>query len=223
MLLELKLKIIGGKHAGRELTVGTPTYLIGRDEVCNLRPSSEVVSRRHCQLSVDANGVRIEDFKSSNGTFVNGDRVVGERMLTPGDQVKVGPLEFQVLFIAPAALPTADGPASQLAAPPDKAEADIMHWLTGAPGDKPLSTKPAESAAGPAARITDTGSAKLDGTQFDFWPESAAAAEQAVPKTKAVSPPKMNSAAGKQPDPNDANNSRDAAIVAIDNFRNRKK
>lgn len=73
----------------RDITV------IGRREDCDLRIPLTEVSRKHCRLVKDANGLRLEDLGSSNGTFHNGNRVQ-ESMVEPGDRVQVGP----VLFIA---------------------------------------------------------------------------------------------------------------------------
>lgn len=73
----------------RDITV------IGRREDCDLRIPLTEVSRKHCRLVKDVNGLRLEDLGSSNGTFHNGNRVQ-EIMVEPGDRVQVGP----VLFIA---------------------------------------------------------------------------------------------------------------------------
>jgi predicted component of type VI protein secretion system len=43
----------------------------------------------------------IRDFGSKNGTVVNGQRIVGERELKPGDRLTIGPLEFEVVLPTP--------------------------------------------------------------------------------------------------------------------------
>jgi pSer/pThr/pTyr-binding forkhead associated (FHA) protein/S1-C subfamily serine protease len=56
-------------------------------------PKDDVVSRRHAVLRVRSNGslsFAIEDFNSSNGTFVNGERISGEVELLPEDTVEFG-------------------------------------------------------------------------------------------------------------------------------------
>ncbi|MDE5831611.1 MAG: FHA domain-containing protein [Desulfovibrio sp.] len=45
------------------------------------------VSRRHCRLSQTAEGWKIEDLGSVNGTWINGRRICGPALLTDGDQV----------------------------------------------------------------------------------------------------------------------------------------
>lgn len=52
--------------------------------------SDRRVSRLHAVLERYATGWCIRDMESSNGTFVNGRRVWGERPLRPGDEVQVG-------------------------------------------------------------------------------------------------------------------------------------
>lgn len=70
-------------HDGERLTVG-------RDpDVCDVTLLDAAASRQHCIVSMQGGAVRIEDADSSNGTFVNGERVEGSD-LRPGDRVRVG-------------------------------------------------------------------------------------------------------------------------------------
>jgi pSer/pThr/pTyr-binding forkhead associated (FHA) protein len=48
------------------------------------------VSRRHAQISRQDDGYMIEDLNSTNGTFINAQRVVGAVPLTPGDLIELG-------------------------------------------------------------------------------------------------------------------------------------
>ena len=73
-----------------------PVFRIGRGEDCQLRPRSEMISRRHCEILVEEGATKVRDLGSRNGTFVNGERVKGERQLKTGDRLKMGPLEFEV-------------------------------------------------------------------------------------------------------------------------------
>ena len=55
------------------------------------------ISRRHARLVRGASGeLTVEDLGSSNGTFVNGDRLEGERTLQVGDVVRMGTTVLQV-------------------------------------------------------------------------------------------------------------------------------
>jgi predicted component of type VI protein secretion system len=73
----------------RDLTV------IGRREDCDLRIPLGDVSRKHCRVVRSGDTISLEDLGSSNGTFVNGQRIT-ETVLAPGDTVQVGPVVFCV-------------------------------------------------------------------------------------------------------------------------------
>jgi pSer/pThr/pTyr-binding forkhead associated (FHA) protein len=94
--MDLKLKVIEGKNAGQEIPVHGKKFFIGRAEDCNLRPGSELISRHHCVLLVEDGYIAVRDFGSKNGTYVNRERVVGERELKAGDQLTIGPLQFEI-------------------------------------------------------------------------------------------------------------------------------
>lgn len=94
--MDVKLIVSAGKNAGQALSVAGPKFFIGRSEECQLRPHSDQVSRHHCVILVDEGYVGIRDFGSKNGTFVNGSRVKMEQELRNGDQLQIGPLEFEV-------------------------------------------------------------------------------------------------------------------------------
>ena len=97
-MLNAELRVISGKQAGSLIPLSSGRFLIGREEDCHLRPGNDLVSRHHCVFKTDEFSLRIRDLGSTNGTFVNGERLRGEIMLNTGDQVKVGTLEFEVLI-----------------------------------------------------------------------------------------------------------------------------
>ncbi len=94
--MDVKLVVIGGKHPGQEIAVPGPEFIVGRAPECKLRPNSDMVSRRHCMISVAAGKATIRDLGSRNGTLVNGHKIAAEHELRTGDKIKVGPLEFEV-------------------------------------------------------------------------------------------------------------------------------
>src|SRR5262249_15881764 len=55
------------------------------------------VSRHHCVFTVDDFTVRLRDLGSTNGTFVNGERIQGQVVLKAGDHVVVGKLSFEMV------------------------------------------------------------------------------------------------------------------------------
>lgn len=95
-MLQAELKVISGKQEGAMIPLPLGKFLIGREEDCHLRPNSDLVSRHHCVFSTDEYSLRVRDLGSTNGTFVNGERLRGAVMLNSGDRVSVGKLEFEV-------------------------------------------------------------------------------------------------------------------------------
>ena len=66
------------------------TFIIGRDASNHIVLNDKLVSRQHAKLTVsDIGQVAIKDLGSSNGTFVNGNRIT-ESILKTGDIVKCG-------------------------------------------------------------------------------------------------------------------------------------
>ena len=96
--MQVRLKVLCGAHAGKEIRVPVPRFLVGRGEQCHLRPASDVVSRQHCAVIIEEQRVLLQDFGSKNGTYVNGERIEGSIVLQPGDHLQVGPLHFEVLI-----------------------------------------------------------------------------------------------------------------------------
>jgi pSer/pThr/pTyr-binding forkhead associated (FHA) protein len=69
---------------------------IGRSTGAELMLDAPLVSRLHCQLSADAEAIRVTDLGSTNGTFVNGARITSATVHA-GDRLKVGRVELVIL------------------------------------------------------------------------------------------------------------------------------
>lgn len=89
--------------------LGQGNVSVGRasDNQLDLSWDAEV-GRLHCALVPYESGWTVRDLGSRNGTFVNGERIVGERALRPGDEVRVGRtrLFFRGADVRPEASPT---------------------------------------------------------------------------------------------------------------------
>jgi pSer/pThr/pTyr-binding forkhead associated (FHA) protein len=95
----MKMKLVlnaSDVQSRREVLVGAFPYFIGRDLKCQLRPASLIVSHRHCVILERAGRVFVEDLRSTNGTCVNGERLINAKELREGDRLTVGPLAFQI-------------------------------------------------------------------------------------------------------------------------------
>ena len=68
--------------------------VIGRRDDCDLRIPLPMVSRRHCQLSLNKTAVELRDLGSRVGTFVNDKRVDDQTTVKAGDYIRIGPLTF---------------------------------------------------------------------------------------------------------------------------------
>ncbi|MFG2890849.1 DUF1707 and FHA domain-containing protein [Streptomyces sp. Pv4-95] len=68
--------------------------LIGRAPGVGLRLNHETVSRAHAELRSAGNGWLLRDLGSTNGTCVNGRRVVGEVPVGPGDHISFGRVDY---------------------------------------------------------------------------------------------------------------------------------
>jgi pSer/pThr/pTyr-binding forkhead associated (FHA) protein len=88
----------GGELHGRVFQIRAGTQVIGRHPDCELRIDDASVSRRHAVVIRDRNAVSIEDRGSTNGTSVNGERLVeSRRSLRSGDLVRIGGIDLVYL------------------------------------------------------------------------------------------------------------------------------
>ncbi|MCG8555258.1 MAG: DUF4388 domain-containing protein, partial [Proteobacteria bacterium] len=84
------LKFISGKYQGGEFALPAEgEIIVGRSSDQNMVLVEDMVSRRHARISVEGGDVFIRDLKSTNGTFVNGERI-SEAKLSEGDRVLIG-------------------------------------------------------------------------------------------------------------------------------------
>jgi len=68
---------------------------VGRAPRADFVVDVPLVSRLHCRLTLQTDGLLVEDLESTNGTFVNGERVT-RLLLRSGDALRVGRMEFAV-------------------------------------------------------------------------------------------------------------------------------
>jgi len=68
---------------------------VGRARRADFIVDAALVSRLHCRLTLDDAGLGVEDLGSTNGTWVNGNKI-GRAPLAAGDKLKVGRVEFAV-------------------------------------------------------------------------------------------------------------------------------
>jgi predicted component of type VI protein secretion system len=100
--------LIDDGRSRREIALGDGVLRVGRGAAGNdVRLEERNVSRHHARFSCRDGAVEVEDLGSRLGTFVNGERLAGPRLLAPGDRVRIGDFELEL----------ARGPTEPAAAP----------------------------------------------------------------------------------------------------------
>jgi pSer/pThr/pTyr-binding forkhead associated (FHA) protein len=99
--MQIQMRVVRGKPLGHAMRFAEGEFVFGRGPECHVRPNSEIISRQHCLLRVTENAVHIRDLGSTNGTLVNGTRILEELPLQDGDVLELGPLVLQLVLPRP--------------------------------------------------------------------------------------------------------------------------
>jgi len=91
--MDVNLILFKKDGSQKAFSVASDTTIIGRRHDCDLCIPLMVVSKRHCQLNLNKEAVKIRDLDSRNGTFLNGKRI-DETTVQAGDYIRIGPLTF---------------------------------------------------------------------------------------------------------------------------------
>ena len=100
MIVKLFLNI--GEPPGTVAPIQQGYFMLGRHGECQIRPKSSSVSRRHCLILHNEDGVGVLDLESTAGTYVNNVRLTPKkwRVLHHGDEVRCGKVLFKVAIAA---------------------------------------------------------------------------------------------------------------------------
>lgn len=115
---QFQLIMRSGPTPGAAFALEGDQMTIGRDSTNEITINDAEVSRRHARLTFQGGKYVLEDLGSTNGTFVNGQRLAGPRVLKAGEVVSFGEqivLVFEVSTFDPAA--TVASPRAAVAVP----------------------------------------------------------------------------------------------------------
>ena len=90
------LVILQGPDPGRQFSLDHATAVIGRQPDTAVYLESLAVSRQHAQIISQNGECFVEDLGSSNGTFVNGQRIRSQAVLHSGDELGIDVFHFVV-------------------------------------------------------------------------------------------------------------------------------
>ena len=108
--MTIELRIVSGARAGQRTRFEKSLVTIGRHPLSDLQfdPEADLdVSTRHAELRETDGAWTVADQQSTNGTFVNGERIAGQRRLVTGDTLGLGERgpRLEVLIAAEATAP----------------------------------------------------------------------------------------------------------------------
>ena len=69
---------------------------LGRDEECEITISDSFTSHRHARIFLQENTLYLEDLTSTNGTFVNGEKIEKPHLLEQRDRIQIGNTVLEV-------------------------------------------------------------------------------------------------------------------------------
>ncbi len=95
--MQARLALVSPAAAAREFKISLPTT-IGRSRDAKLKLVHGQVSRLHCEIFERDGLLYVRDLGSTNGTFVNDERVTDDLLLPPGGSLMLGTVELRALY-----------------------------------------------------------------------------------------------------------------------------
>ena len=142
-----------GANPGQIFPLDQTEMYIGRDLSCEIVINDSEVSRRHSKIYIFGQSFVIEDLGSTNGTFVNGQRITGPHTLIPGEIVALGDsssLQFEVAMEDPDATRVGVSSPTSVGEQPFQ-QAPYQQVSSPPPPQQPFSTPPAYSGQVPSS------------------------------------------------------------------------
>lgn len=150
MAAQFQLIMRTGPAPGTTYSLEGEQITIGRDSSNAISINDAEVSRRHARLTLQGGKYVLEDFGSTNGTFVNGQRITGQRVLKAGDVLSLGEgisLVFESSTFDPAATVATPRPAVVSRPGPAPAPPPAVPAVVGQVPAGPLPAAPAKKSS----------------------------------------------------------------------------
>lgn len=97
-----KLVVLSAGMTGRTQELKVDKTTVGRLEDNTFQIAEASVSSHHCEVLLRGSDVVVRDLNSTNGTFINGEKVT-EKAIKPGQILRLGQVELRLETDAPAA------------------------------------------------------------------------------------------------------------------------
>lgn len=122
------LQLLRGGEIGLQYPLDDEQLVLGRHPSCEIVLQSGVVSRRHAQILENHGTFYIEDLRSRNGTFVNGNQISGRQELKEGDEIRLCDVVLAFQYNSSAVIPILDDESStNVAATLEVSKSDVIY------------------------------------------------------------------------------------------------
>lgn len=124
-----KLVVQSPEQKGRSYELKVDKTTIGRVDDNTFQLAEASVSSHHCEVLLRGNEVFIKDLNSTNGTFINNEKIT-ESVLKPGQTLRLGQIELSLETgdapAAPASAPAAPAPATTPGGPKKQVDQTVV-------------------------------------------------------------------------------------------------
>jgi len=171
----IRLSVSEQGASPRLVTFDKPHVHVGRANDCELCLGGKGISSHHCRFSVTPGGIVVEDLGSTNGTYVNRQRIQGPVTVTGRDEVIVAMYEIRLLDAAgvSAPAPVSHAPMGRAPSQPTRQPTGVVppafaaQAMANPTAGVPVSRPPTSS--GPAVAATPAGSSPTTSAVDPDW------------------------------------------------------
>ena len=97
--MEWCLEAVADSDKVWQVTIESVPFVIGRGDDCNLKLIDHRISRHHSEIHLSGDILWIRDLESTNGTFVNQNKLDQAQLLEANDTISIGKYKFKVKTI----------------------------------------------------------------------------------------------------------------------------